>query len=279
MLNKEQIDHFRKFGWIAPIDIMSESEATALAQNLAAAEAKYPEHLHAENRNNSHLSFPFIADLAHHKKIVAAAADLVGHNVGLTSSVLFIKEAHSGSFVSWHQDATYMGLNTDNSDSSNNFVTAWIALSPSTVESGCVAVIPKTHHQGMVKHEDTFGKDNILTRGQKVGDIDESQAVNLELRPGQMSLHHPWLIHGSLPNKSDNRRIGIAMQSYYGDGVLPARGEHHVMHIQGDPIGPEFIESAYPENECDQASIKAREDANKAFSDVLYEGAKIKRKL
>ena len=88
------------------------------------------------------------------------------------SSVLFIKEPHSGAFVSWHQDATYMILNSD------NHVTAWIALIPSTEESGCVAVIPGTHRQGIVNHEDTFGEDNILTRGQRVMGIDESQAVN-----------------------------------------------------------------------------------------------------
>lgn len=276
VLTKEQIEHYREYGWLAPIDIISEDEATAIRLKLEAAEAKYPEHLHAENRNNAHLAFPFLTELAFHEKICAAASSLVGNNMGLTSTVLFIKAPQSGSYVSWHQDATYMGLNTD---TTNNFVTAWIALTPSTIKSGCVSVIPKTHHQGVVKHEDTFGKNNILTRGQKVSDIDESQAVNLELRPGQMSLHHPWLIHGSLPNKSNYRRIGIAMQSYFGDDVRPARGEHHVMHIQGAPISPEFIVSPYPKKECDDNAIAVREAANKAFSDVLYEGAKIKRKL
>lgn len=273
VLSKEQIAHYREHGWIAPIDIMSEAEAATLAKTLEAAEAKYPDHLHAENRNNAHLSFPFLADLAHHEKIVAAAADLVGHNMALWSTVLFIKEPQTGSFVSWHQDATYLALNND------NFVTAWIALTPSTAESGCVAVIPGTHREGIVKHEDTYGEDNILTRGQQVIDVDESQAVNLELRPGQMSLHHPWLVHGSLPNKSNQRRVGIAMQSYLGDDVRPEHGEHHVIHIQGAEVPAEFIRAQRPKNVCDEAGVLAREAANKAFSDVLYTGAKIRRKL
>jgi len=272
-LSKEQIIHYREEGWIAPIDIMSEAEAATLVQALEAVEAQYPEYLHAENRNNAHLAFPFLADLVSHDKIVAAAASLVGADMSLWSSVLFIKEANSGSFVSWHQDATYMGLNSD------NHVTAWIALTPSIEESGCVAVIPGTHREGIVEHEDTFGEDNILTRGQKVAQIDESQAVNLELRPGQMSLHHPWLVHGSLPNKSNQRRIGVAMQSYMGADVKPEYGEHHVMHIRGADVAEEFVHAPYPKSECDEDGIAVRESANKAFSDVLYQGSKTRRKL
>ncbi len=272
-LSKEQIAHYREHGWVAPIDIMNEAEAATLVQTLEAAEAKFPDHLNAENRNNAHLSFPFIADLVLNDKIVSAAASLVGDDMSLWSSVLFIKEPHTGSFVSWHQDATYMALNLD------NHVTAWIALTPSTEESGCVAVIPQTHREGIVKHEDTFGEDNILTRGQRVAEIDESKAVNLELRPGQMSLHHPWLVHGSLPNKSNQRRIGVAMQSYLGADVRPKYGEHHVMYIQGSAVTPEFVQAPYPKSECDEGGIVAREAANKAFSNVLYQGAKTRRKL
>ena len=110
-------------------------------------------------------------------------------------------------------------------------------------------------------------------------DVDESQAVKLELRPGQMSLHHPWLVHGSLPNKSNQRRVGIAMQSYIGDDVRPEHGEHHVIHIQGAEVPAEFIRAQRPKNVCDEAGVAAREAANKAFSDVLYTGAKIRRKL
>jgi len=219
---------------------MSEAEAGVLVNKLEQAEAKYPEQLNVENRNNPHIEFPFLADLALHEKIVEAAASLVGKDMSLWSTVLFIKEPNTGAYVSWHQDATYMALNSD------NHVTAWISLTPSTIESGCVAVIPGTHRNGIRTHEDTFGEDNILTRGQQVTDFDESLAVNLELRPGQMSLHHPWLIHGSLPNRSNSRRVGVAMQSYLGVDVRPNRGEHYVMHIQGAHIAEEFVEASRP---------------------------------
>ena len=272
-LTSDQLEHYREYGWVAPIDVMSEDEAGHYLAQLEAAEEKYPGAFAARNRNNSHMSFPFIADLAFNKKIIAIAESIVGENMGLTSTVLFAKEPKSSSYVSWHQDATYMGLN------SSNLTTGWLALTHSNETNGCVAVIPKSHIGGMVEHKDTFGEDNILTRGQEVADIDKSTAVNLVLKPGQMSFHGPWLVHGSLPNNSDKRRIGLALQSYFGEDVRPARGEHHVMHIQGKPLADEFIEVARPTETFSEENVAAREAANKAFSDVLYEGAKIKRNM
>lgn len=273
MLTDDQIEHYRTHGWVAPITVMSEEEATDLADQLARAEANYPELLHAENRNNAHLMLPFLAELAKHPAIIATASSLVGADMTLSSSVLFIKEPKTGSFVSWHQDARYMGLEPD------EFATAWVALSPSTPESGCVAVIPGTHKQGIVEHEDLYGEDNILTRGQQVPGVDESTAVDLVLRPGQMSLHHPWLVHGSRPNTSDYRRIGIAYQSYLSPNVRPTRGDQHVMHISGAPVGDAFVEAQAPTGECTPESLLVRAAANEALSDVLYKGAQIKRAL
>lgn len=272
-MTAEDVAHYREHGWMCPIDVMSENDATALAAELEAAEAAYPADLHAEHRNNAHLAFPFLAELALHDRVVDAAAALVGDDIGLWSSVLFIKEPMSGSFVSWHQDATYMALEPD------NFVTAWIALTPSTANSGCVSVIPGSHTNGRAPHTDTFADDNILTRGQEVADIDESAAVNLELRPGQMSLHHPWLIHGSVPNRTSSRRVGVAMQSYFGGDVRPTSGEHHVMHVRGAPIADPFVTAPRPETVADDASRETRRRANIAISEVLYAGAETRRKL
>jgi len=271
-LNEEQIEHYRTHGWIAPIDVMSEADGLELGRQLLDAEASYPEHLADRGRNNAHLAFPFLADLARHPVIVSAAQSLVGMDVALSSSVIFAKDPDSTAFVSWHQDAFYMGLEPD------NFVTAWIALTPSTLQSGCVTVLPGTH-KVRAQHSDTFGEDNILTRGQEVTDVDTSEQAHLELRPGQMSLHHPWLVHGSQPNQSDYRRIGIAMQSYMGADVRPTRGEHHVMHIAGAPLAAEFVETPTPSAPCTPEAVAIRQAANDAFAAVLYDGAEKHRAL
>lgn len=272
-LDAEQVAHYREFGWVAPIDVMTPDEAALLRTELETAEAAYPEHLHAENRNNAHHSFPFLAELAKDPRIVDMAEALVGPNISLWSTVLFIKAPRSGSFVSWHQDARYMAVAPD------NHVTAWLALSPSTLQSGCVSVIPGTHRNGMIQHEDTFGEDNILTRGQRVVGVDDTEPVHLELQPGQMSLHHPWLVHGSQPNQTDDRRIGIAFQSYLGGDMAPLRGEHYVTHIRGGAVNPGFHELPGPTEVCSAAGIENRQKANQAFADTLYDGAELRRDL
>lgn len=271
-LSEKQVQHYRDHGWVAPIDVLSTDEAGALAQRLAEAEVAHPEHLHAENRNNAHMAFPFLADVTTHERIVSCAASLVGADMSLWSTVLFIKEPDSAAFVSWHQDAYYMGLEP------SNFVTAWLALTPSTIDSGCVSVIPGTHRR-RATHVDTFGEDNILTRGQQVDQVDATDAVHLELQPGQMSLHHPWLVHGSQPNRTRSQRVGLAMQSYLGSDVRPVRGDHHVTHISGALPHDSFNVVPAPTGECDPASLAARVAANAALSSVLYDGAETTRAL
>jgi non-heme Fe2+,alpha-ketoglutarate-dependent halogenase len=272
-LSPEQLAHYRAHGWVAPIDVMTAVEANQLLLALEEAEAAFPDELHAENRNNPHLSFPFLAELVHDSRIVDAAEQIVGGDIALWSTVLFAKEPSTSAFVSWHQDAKYLSLAPD------NHVTAWLAFTSSTVENGCVSVIPKTHRKGAMEHDDTFGDDNILTRGQEVPGIDESSAVHLELQPGQMSLHHPWLVHGSQPNRSNGRRVGIAMQTYMGADLRPLRGAHYVTHIRGAQPAAEFTVVPPPTTPNSPDGRANREAANQAFADILYDGAKVRRNL
>ncbi len=274
-LSAEQVAHYHEHGWLAPVDVMGESEAAAVLGLLEAAEQQHPDDLHAEHRNNAHLAFPFLAELALDDRIVDAAESIVGPDISLWSTVLFIKEPGSDGFVSWHQDAFYMGL--DSGDAApRSMVTAWLALSESTRQSGCVSVLPGTH-TGRAEHHDTFAEHNILTRGQTVSDVDESSAVDLMLRPGQMSFHHPWLIHGSRPNRTANRRVGIAFQSYMGPGVRPVSGEHHVLPIRGAAPDERFTVVEAPTAELTPSAVATRASANAALSAVLYDGASRRR--
>ncbi len=118
-----RVAQYHEQGFVAPVDVMSEDEADAYLQRLQAAEAEYPDDLNAENRNNPHLAFSFLDELVHHPLILDAVEDLIGVSFSLWGSVLFIKEPQSKHYVSWHQDATYMGIEPQ------NFVTPWLALS------------------------------------------------------------------------------------------------------------------------------------------------------
>ena len=272
ILKKEQIEQYYDQGFISPVRVISEQEAHSIKQELEMVESEFPEEINAESRNNLHLSFAFLDALAHNEIIVDAMEDLIGPNISLWASVMFIKEPSSKQYVSWHQDATYMGLD------SLNFPTPWVALSPSNKETGCMTMIAGSHKTKIQEHEDTFAKNNILTRGQVIQNVDESKAVDLILEPGEMSIHHGAVIHGSQPNNSTHRRIGFSLQSYMPPNIKQIVGRNIWTHVRGKKREDEDgILLDRPKFNMDPATVEQRRIANENMSEILYNGAKIKR--
>ena len=272
VLTKSQIEQYHDEGFISPVRVISEQEAHLIKQELEMVEAEFPEEINAESRNNLHLSFAFLDALAHNEIIVDAMEDLIGPNISLWASVMFIKEPSSKHYVSWHQDATYMGLD------SLNFPTPWVALSPSNKETGCMTMIAGSHKTKIQEHEDTFAENNILTRGQVIQNVDESKAVDLILEPGEMSIHHGAVIHGSQPNNSNHRRIGFSLQSYMPPNIKQIVGRNIWTHVRGKKREDEDgILLDRPKFNMDPATVEQRRIANKNMSEILYNGAKIKR--
>jgi len=272
VLTHQQVEQYHEEGFLSPIDFISESQAVAIGHQLEEAERLYPEHINAENRNNAHLVFAFLDKLAFHSKMLDIVEDLIGPNFSLWGSVLFIKDPGSAHYVSWHQDATYMGM------TSNNFVTPWIALSPSNRKTGCMSMIPGSHKNQIRPHEDTFAEDNILTRGQVVSDVDESKAVDLILEPGQMSLHHGEIVHGSQANLSDERRVGFALQSYMTTDIRQHIGKNMWLPARGKKlVGDDIVLLHRPASDMDEQAVSQRAIVNQNFGDILYHGAQKRR--
>ena len=273
VLTKEQIEQYHDEGFISPVRVISEAQALSIKNQLEQVEAEFPDEINAESRNNLHLSFAFLDALAHNKIIVDAMEDLIGPDIALWASVMFIKEPSSKQYVSWHQDATYMGLD------SIDFPTPWIALSPSNIETGCMTMIAGSHHSEIQNHEDTFAENNILTRGQVIPNIDRSKAVDLILEPGEMSIHHGAIIHGSQPNKSNQRRIGFSLQSFVPPSIKQVIGKNIWTHIRGQKRKDiNGIELSRPNYNMDPITVEQRRFAEENLSEILYKGAKLKRK-
>src|SRR5688500_5828714 len=191
ILTQQQIDQFWRDGCVFPVRAMPEAQALEIRARLEDFEKKTGEPLKGDLRHKSHLLFTWLADLVRHNNIVDAIEDLYGPNLFCWTTNFFIKEAHNPAFVSWHQDSTYWGLDRP------DVVTAWVALTPSNKSNGAMEFIPGTHKKDQIPHKDTFAPNNLLTRGQEVAvAVDESQAVAIELQPGEMSLHHVRLVHG-----------------------------------------------------------------------------------
>src|SRR5262245_47063164 len=206
LLSQAAVQQYRRDGYFSPIEVMTADEASGYRRRLETVEAS--DRLPAGAlRTKGHLLLTWIDDIVRNTRVLDAVESIIGPDILVWGTSFFIKEPRNKSFVSWHQDLTYWGL--DPAD----IVTAWIALSESTLENGAMRVIPATHTMEVVPHNDTFSADNLLSRGQEVSvEVDESKAVALEREPGEMSLHHVKLIHGSEPNPSAKRRIGLAVR-------------------------------------------------------------------
>ena len=218
-LSANALQQYREEGYYAPVRALSPAEAAQIRTRLEAHEAEAGP-LAGSMRQKPHLLFTWLADLVRHPAILDAVEDIIGPNILCWGSSFFIKNARDPGYVSWHQDSTYWGLEPP------DIVTAWVALSPSRAANGAMRVIPATHLMDQVTHRDTFAPDNLLSRGQEIEvAVDESEAAMLELEPGEISLHHVRLIHGSDPNPSDERRIGFAIR-YLPTHVRQVAGPH-----------------------------------------------------
>lgn len=271
LLPPESAEQYRRDGFFFPIRVLSPAEVRQYRTRLEAVEREQGGPLRGEQRHKSHLLFTWLDTLVRHPAILDVVEELIGPDILCWSSSFFIKEARDSAFVSWHQDATYWGL------SEPDVVTAWVAFSESSIESGAMRMIPGTHRE-QVAHRDTFAPDNLLSRGQEIMvDVDEAKAVDIVLHPGEMSLHHVRMFHGSPPNRSDDRRIGYAIRyiptrirqvAGARDSTSLVRGVDRYGHF--DPEQPPACDLA-PEAMVRHAAIMKRQ------GEILYRGTTAER--
>ena len=234
---------YARDGFVFPIEVVDSFEASSIQNDLEKAETElahdserlglvraYPDRL-----------LPSFDRLVRNPNLIAAVSPLLGPDLMVWSGGLFIKEANSSKVVTWHQDLNYWGLDEVNE------VTAWVALSPSTIANGCMRFVPGSHQRSLVPHKDTFDENNLLSRGQEITvDVNDADGVNVILEPGQASLHHGHLFHASGPNTTDQRRVAAAirfistsMRQETGDRTLVTlvSGEDHYGHftVTGPP--------------------------------------------
>ena len=205
----------------------------------------------AYNRLKPYLLFPWAAELVRHPDILDIVEAIIGPDILLFHTTVWFKEPESAGYVPWHQDATYFGLDPLQQ------VTAWIALTPSTRDNGCVQVLPGTHRDGQRPHRDQADQRAMLSRGQTLTDtLDESQAVDLLLAPGDVTFHHTLLMHRSAPNLSNKPRIG------FGISYIPT----HVRHVTETRLTASVVRGVDRFGHFDTESEPQAEDMDTAIS-------------
>jgi len=270
ILSQSQIDTFWRDGCVFPIRVMSATDAIEIRRRLEEFEGETGGPLKGALRHKSHLLFTWLAELVRNNHIVDAIEDLYGPNLFCWTTNFFIKEANNPAFVSWHQDSTYWGLDRP------DVVTAWVALTPSNEANGAMGFIPGTHNKDQIPHRDTFAKNNLLTRGQEIAvAVNEDDAVTIELEPGEMSLHHVRLVHGSPPNPSNDRRIGFAIR-YIPTSVKQVAGEDSATLVRGVDAEHNFEHEPRPTRDMDPAFLELHRQITDRNARILYRGTAVK---
>ncbi len=267
-LSAEQAATYRRDGFLSPLPAFSAAEAAGFLAGLERLEATDGGKLSFASNQKPHILHPWLADLVRRPEILDPVESVLGPDLLLWGAGFFAKNPHDGKIVSWHQDSTYWGL------SEPEIVTAWIAFTPSTPLSGCMRVIPGTHTADQVPHRDTHAENNLLSRGQEIAvEVNEADAVDITLQPGQMSLHHVRLFHGSGMNQAPHRRIGFALR------YIPTRIRQTAGHadsatlVRGTDRFSNFIPEPRPASENDAACHEFHAAMIDRTTNILYRGA------
>ncbi|MDK2754911.1 MAG: phytanoyl-CoA dioxygenase family protein [Gammaproteobacteria bacterium] len=268
ILSDPQVSQFHKNGFLPAFPVLSVDQAVQLRANLESFEAEKDGALKGSLRFKNHLLFKWLSDLIRSPNILDTVEEIIGPDIMVWSTDWWIKEANSPQFVSWHQDSQYWGLDTD------KLITVWVALSPATIQSGCMRVLPGSHLGPDLVHEETYHDDNMLTRGQSIGNIDEGKAVNLLVDTGQAVLFAYRIAHASYPNQTDDRRIGLAIryippdaQQQFSDHDSAAlvRGEDNYQHFELEPE---------PRYDFDPVAVAFHKESEEIRRQILYHGTK-----
>ncbi len=264
---------YARDGFVFPYDVIGAAEAEAIRADLEAGEAALADNSDdlALLRSYPDRLLPSFDNLIRHPRLIDAASQILGPDLMVWSCGLFIKEANTPNYVSWHQDLTYWGLDDIEE------VTAWVALSPATTASGCMRFVAGTQKRRMVPHADSFADNNLLSRGQEIAvDVDDSDAVDVVLKPGQTSLHHGHLFHASGPNTTGDRRIGAAIR-YIKPSMKQKSGDRSlVAHVSGDNRFEHFTIAEPPEGRLRDSDFALCRADSEIKGRVLYEGAENK---
>jgi len=266
-LNSNQLKQYEEEGFVSPLDIFSKDKALDIRNEIEYIEKKIPYELEKSGRYNAHLISPLLDEVTHNSKILDAVQSLIGKNILVCGTTLFIKNPNEKGFVSYHQDAKYIGLEP------HNWVTAWVAITDSNEINGCMRMWSGSHKDNLKEHDQKFNEDNLLTRGQTVRNVPKEKTTPLVLKAGQMSLHHPTVVHGSDLNKSNDRRIGFVIQSYIGTNVKQILGKNSVQLARGIDEFNYHEKIERPKSLLSEDDLKIKKKENDNLQDIFYKGS------
>ena len=236
LLSQEQVNQYQDFGFVSPVDVLDQEEINRCLTEIEIFENETGKPIDFPHKSRCHQLFSWADYLIHHPKILDAVEDIIGPDILCYHATLWVKPPKSNSFVRWHQDGTYFFLDPA------KHITAWVALTVADEEAGCMQVIPGSHKNDFIDHNDDSDPNNMIPRGQGLAiDVDTKTAESMPLQAGQMSLHHTKLFHASFNNRRTTRRIGFGISYIPAEvkdiGNTPA----HALLVRGEDKYKNFL--------------------------------------
>ncbi|TNE65411.1 MAG: phytanoyl-CoA dioxygenase [Alphaproteobacteria bacterium] len=256
-------EFYRENGYAAPHPVLDAREVETALADFAALEARSHGRIKPLWNLKIHLLVPWIWDLVHDERIVGPVRAVLGDNLLCWGAGFFVKSPGDQQFVSMHQDVYYWNLTEPKG------LTAWLALTPSHPENGCLEVVPGSH-MSLLPHTNRRQSDNMLPAGEHVARSDaQASSVPIALNAGEMSLHHCQLIHGSQPAKGGGRRIGLTIR--YIDAAVAQTGPQKgsATLVSGLDRGTFDLEHG-PRGLLDPDDIRAYTELSRRFFKVAF---------
>lgn len=261
-LSDQAKTQYEEEGYLAPLTALEKDELDPLRDRIlhlgSAREGQLPPALNFK----PHLLVPDLWNLVHAPRIVEPVVDILGQDVLCWVSSFFDKAPGTAKHVHWHQDSTFWGLERPDA------LTVWVAFTPSNRTNGCMRVLPKSHGDQM-RHIYAEDPENMLRGGEVLASpVDESEVRDIELAPGEMSLHHQRLVHGSRPNTGKERRMGFAIRYIAGDLKGLQNDQSFATLVHGEDRGGFQIETA-PERDLDPQALRRHGKILRKFNEIV----------
>jgi hypothetical protein len=229
-LSASAVSTYHRDGILFPLAALPPARVLQLRESLEAVEAGLGDRPTPMRWTN--LCFSWAYDVAMDPTVLDSVEALLGPEIIVMGSIVLSKHPGHDAYVGWHQDSMNDG------EDAAPAVSAWIAVTDSTPANGCMRIIPATQRK-MLAHCEVPDPANLLRAGRVLAEpVNEEQAVDVELRAGEMSLHHDLIVHGSRPNCGVGKRIGFVVRyttpaaRSRGFPVVRARGNAACPHLE-----------------------------------------------
>ena len=259
-LNQVEIDSFHEHGFLPGIDMFGEAECDAFRSRVEEFEQARPEAVEWAFDIKANLLFDWVYELGRDPRLLDAIEDLIGPDVLLTNSIFRIKEPGSATLYGWHQDAARIRVEP-------GFVLAFIAIGEATRDNGCLRVIRGSHNAVQPFSLVSYADRQVA----RVREVDESGAVDMVLTKGQVGLLHCNTIHGSGPNRSPGRRVGL-VNDYTPPSARQSTGMGSGQLVRGTDRWGHFGAEPVPSGACTGEDVLARRRILNAYPENVLMG-------